>query len=270
MTGITASGFHLGRIKDREDKRDHLFKMAHAPALLASVPPRVSLRDALPPVFDQADMQACGPNCAAAVMGFFYPVKPMFSRLQIYYGARAIEGTVGEDAGVETRDLFRVMQVTGVAPEILWPYQKAKLTQAPPQSVYDEAQQTIASFSRLEAEADYLACLAAGFPIVLGIEIFESIDSVNIARSGVMPMPDPAREQIIGGHDVTVIGYDLDFKNSQVFKRSNVDPALVSDHALEIRNSWGSGWGDAGHCWMPMNYATEISTLGNDAWTARL
>lgn len=272
MIGITAQGYYLGRKKDHEDTRDHLFKMAHAHAMLSAVPSRYSLRDKMPAVYDQLDMQACGANCGDAVLAVLYPeMKDKgFSRLQLYYGARAIEDTVNEDTGVETRDLFRVMQLTGVAPESLWPYAKSNLMAAPPQAIYDAAEEyTIDSFSRLEAEAEYLTCLSQGFPIILGIELFESIDSPDLARTGVMPMPDPAREQVVGGHDLTIIGFDLDFKNSKVFKDSGVDPALVTDHALEIRNSWGASWGNSGHMWIPMKYATDAA-LGNDSWTARV
>lgn len=267
----TPNGRYLGRLKDRDNGGvDHLFKMAHAASLLKAIPQRASERAKFPTAFDQIDMSACGPNCGSAVMKFFFPEKPMFSRLQLYHGVRSIEDTVDQDAGVETRDLFRVMQITGVAPERLWEYDKAILKLTPTEDVFVEAAKCrINSFSRLIAENEYLACLAEGFPIILGIEVFDSIDSDALAKTGVMPMPDPRRERVSGGHDVTVIGYDLDFKNSDIFKKSGVDPALVSDRALEIRNSWGPSWGDAGHFWMPIQYATD-STLGNDAWTARI
>jgi C1A family cysteine protease len=66
-----------------------------------------------------------------------------------------------------------------------------------------------------------------------------------------------------------VVGYDLKFRSSAAFKRSGVDPTLVSDHALLVRNSWGADWGLQGHLWMPLSYAVNPST-GGDAWTGRL
>ena len=41
-------------------------------------------------------------------------------------------------------------------------------------------------------------------------------------------------------------------------------PALELKGALRVRNSWGSGWGEDGHGWLPYRYATEY--LAADFW----
>jgi C1A family cysteine protease len=263
----TPAGHYLGRKPDSPDPRDYHFRKAHMRGA-ASPPPTADLRSKLPPVVDQGDLGSCGANAGDGLMAFLFPEIANFSRLQIYYDVRVIEGDVGVDGGVETRDVLKTLCDSGAAPETDWPYDITKFTQEPPvQAEKDAAGYKIKSYSRLIAEADYLNCVAQGFPFLLGFECYESIDSDQLAATGVMPMP-AASEKIVGGHAVLVVGYDTAFKSSDTFKNSGVDPALVSDEALLIRNSWGSDWGINGHFWMPMPFASNPST-GGDAWTGR-
>src|SRR5271168_304313 len=94
-------------------------------------PPSVDFRSKLPPCFDQGQEGSCGPNSASGFMCFFHPDVPAFSRQQIYYGVRQIEGTGNQDAGVNTDDLFKVLQNTGAAPETLWPYTPSDFSTTP-------------------------------------------------------------------------------------------------------------------------------------------
>jgi hypothetical protein len=202
-------------------------------------------------------------------MCFLYPTVQAFSRLQIYYGVRVLEGDVGQDAGVETRDVLRVLQMTGAAPETLWPFDPRKLFTEPTAGVYAAAEDyTVATYSRLLSADDYLACLAHGFPFLLGFTVFESLDGEQVERTGVMPFPRSGERQL-GGHDVLAVGYDTNFHENPDFLKSGLDPTQVSNRALLIRNSWGTAWGLNGHFWMPLEFAAD-ETLGGDAWTARL
>jgi len=269
MPIATPGGRYLGRKPDKPDPRDHRYGAVHG--LEPSLPPRVDLRPQLPPCFDQGALGSCGPNSGDGLMCFLYPelAHTGFSRLHIYYNVRLKEGTVDQDSGVETRDVLAVLMLSGAAPESDWPYDVARFKEVPPEAVNTAAEQyTLASFSRLVAEQEMLSCLAAGFPFLLGFECFASIDSEDLARTGVMPFPN-ASEALVGGHDVLCVGYDLNFKSSDEFKRSGLDPSRVADQALLIRNSWGTSWGDAGHFWMPLPYASNPST-GGDAWTGRI
>ena len=202
-------------------------------------------------------------------MSFFYPAVQAFSRLQIYYGVRQIEGDVLQDDGVETRDVLKVLQLTGAAPEDLWPFDPKKMFQAPPDHVFDVAQNyTVNEYSRLNTDDDFLNCLAQGYPFILGFTVPESLDSDAVAKTGVLPLPAKNEKQL-GGHDVLCVGYTTEFFNHPDFLKSGLSPSQVSNSALLIRNSWGVGWGLAGAFWMPMCYGSDATT-GGDAWTARL
>lgn len=262
---------HLfGRRPDRPDARDKRFGAENPRAARIAVPQSTDLRSRMPETWDQGEFQSCGPTSASAFLHALYPRVPAFSRMQIYYDVRTIEKTGSEDIGVEVRSLFKVMQITGAATEKKWPYDKDHFAPEPDDPVYDDASAyTIGSYSRLVAESSFLRCLAMGLPFVLGFMVLDSFDTNQLADSGVMPMPKSADREL-SGHAVLAVGYDLNFKKSKALKDSGLDPALVSDRALLLRNSWGTDWGcDRGHFWMPLDYATNPRT-GGDAWTGKL
>jgi C1A family cysteine protease len=90
-----------------------------------------------------------------------------------------------------------------------------------------------------------------------------------MAQTGVMVRPNIMAEQLLGGHDVTVVGYDTNFLNNPDFLKSGIDPAKVNNTALIIRNSWGVQWGIQGYFYMPVDYASSTQT-GGDAYTGRI
>jgi len=66
------------------------------------------------------------------------------------------------------------------------------------------------------------ACMAAGFPFVFGFTVYESFESAEVAKTGIVPMPGPA-ERTLGGHAVCAVGYDDKGKR------------------FLVRNSWAQG-----------------------------
>ena len=52
-------------------------------------------------------------------------------------------------------------------------------------------------------------CLAEGFPFVFGFTVYESFESQEVARTGVVQMPQP-NERSIGGHAELPLGITID------------------------------------------------------------
>jgi C1A family cysteine protease len=240
-----------GWIPDLPDARDH---RRRAPIPATPGPPRLSLRATMPTIYDQSSLGSCTANGIASLIEFDRAKQgysPLWtpSRLQIYYNERVIENSISQDSGAMIRDGIKASAAQGVCDEALWPYDPTKFTQQPPQNAVDEAaKHIIGSYARVVQTIDEIrACLQSGFPIVFGFAVYNSFETTVVSKTGIMPMPDLETEQAIGGHCVAGIGYDDDKK------------------MIECRNSWGIGWGDAGHFWMPYEFIRS-SDFCDDLW----
>lgn len=244
-----------GWTPDAPDQRDVLYA-APAPHQ-QDAPESVDLRPQCPPVYDQGQIGSCTANAIAAAIQFDQKKQnlPEFtpSRLFIYYNERVIENTVASDAGARIRDGIKSVAKIGVAPETDWPYVSPETNFAvkPPDQAYTDAKTHLVTlYQRLIQELSTLkGCLASGYPFVFGFTCYESFESDEVAKSGILPMPK-SKETVVGGHAVLCVGYD---DNAQQFI---------------VRNSWGNGWGQGGYFMMPYAYLTN-HRLASDLWTIR-
>ena len=243
-----------GWIPDRPDNRDLAF--AAEPQVLAALPASTDLRPNCPPVYDQGQLGSCTANAIGGAFQFeqkkqgIPDVVP--SRLFIYYGERYLEGTVSTDSGAMIRDGMKVVNHDGAPPETLWPYDITQFAQKPPDPAYAAGKENqVLIYRRVLRNLNQMkACLAAGYPFVFGFSVYESFESPDVARTGVMPMPAQG-EQLLGGHAVLAVGYD------------------DASQRFTVRNSWGTGWGMNGYFTMPYDYLMD-GNLSSDFWTLRL
>lgn len=235
---------------DRPDQRDMIYS-AVAPVPL---PESVDMRPLCPPVVDQGALGSCTANALAGAVGFLemkdkVPFVPV-SRLFVYYNERLLEHTTKSDSGAIIRDGIKTLKAQGACAEALWPYVIAKFTRKPKVAAYTAAaKHKIYSYARLTSLASMQQCLAGGFPFVFGFTVYDSFESSEVAQTGVVPMPAPG-EQVLGGHAVLAVGYDL------------------ASGRFIVRNSWGTGWGQAGYFTIPFAYLVDPN-LADDFWTVR-
>jgi len=243
-----------GWVRDLPDARDY----GYAAALTRfphGLPPAVDLRSECPPIYDQGQLGSCTGNGIAAVIEFDQikqGLKPFVpSRLFIYYNERVMEGTVNQDSGAQIRDGIKSVATLGAPPESSWPYVIGKFATRPPARAYTIAKRDlVTSYSRVPRNLTQMqGCLAEGFPFVFGITVYDSFESDQVAQTGVVPMPSP-EESVLGGHCIVAVGYDN------------------ASRRMTIRNSWGTGWGDAGYCTMPYEYLLNPH-YASDFWTVR-
>lgn len=237
---------------DLPDHRDQVYSAPPPPP--GGLPAAVDLRGQCPPVYDQGQLGSCTANAIAGAIEFDRKKQNLSdyvpSRLFIYYNERVMEGTVGQDSGAQIRDGIKSVNKIGAPPEGDWAYDITKFTKKPPTKAYTDAKQDRAiQYQRLVPTlAQLQGCLASGFGFVFGFTVYESFESPEVAKTGIMPMPLPT-ENKVGGHAVMAVGYD------------------DASRRMIVRNSWGPGWGQAGYFTMPYEYITGSNC--SDFWTIR-
>ncbi len=245
-----------GYVPDQHDPKDLIYQSVRPS--MAPLPANVDLRQLCSPVRDQGNLGSCtGFAIAVGYREFllkklgvpFVQLSPLF----LYYEERVLEHDVAQDAGAMPRDGFKVLAKIGCAPESDDPYDVAKFTKPPSaKAVKDAAQYKIAAYHRLLTLNDMRTCLAGGGCFVIGFKVYDSCESDAVAKTGKVPMPVLATEQLLGGHAVFCAGY-------------RTDSAIAGGGAFIVKNSWGTGWGDGGYFYMPYAFAT--THLITDAWT---
>lgn len=227
------------------DDRD---KIARPPDLIKN---EVDLRTGpMPLVWDQGQLGSCTANAVAAALQYDLSLDRVAqgetkarrrSRLDIYYGERALEGELGQgDTGAYGRDGFKFAQQTGALLEKVWPYQ-IETFEDPPPTGYKRHKLT-KPYAVVAADRTQIkAVLSNNQTVAYGFTAYTSFESSGVANTGIVPMP-LSSEAEVGGHEMLIVGY----------------LAAHPDHAL-VRNSWGDGWGQGGYCLFPWAYLEDTS-----------
>lgn len=230
------------------------FRPKHQHLDLASSPilPESDMRPSWPAPYDQGSLGSCTGNGLGGAVHYVLrkagAVDPNWapSRLFIYYNERAREGTISSDSGAAISDGVRVIQHNGVPDEKYWPYDISQFTRRPSSMAFSQALKHRAlSVGRLSGtHTDLRTALSQGFNVVFGFSVFESFESDEVAKTGIVPMPTES-EELLGGHCAVLVGHN-DAKRRYI-----------------MRNSWGTSWGQGGYCEMPYEYI-EDADLASD------
>lgn len=220
----------------------------------ALLPRHVDLRPEMPPVLDQGGLGSCASNAASNCLRYLLRKqgKPEFqpSRLYIYWNTRVniAKAPAAEDTGVCIRDVCKALTKYHACDETVWPYIESKFSVAPSLEAYKNADtHGQLSYASVPQNLDQIKqVLSSGFPIILGINIYASFETMVVAKTGIVPVPK-ADEPCYGGHAIILVGYN------------------DSKSVFMAMNSWGVGWGQTGFFEIPYRYVTDRK-LAYDFW----
>jgi len=245
-----------GWYRDTPDERDQTIMFGRNRAEYLNNIPDTDLTSKCPPVYDQGNLGSCVENGVT----FAYQYDEMKqknediftpSRLYVYYNVRDKMGTIDEDSGSSVRDGVKSVNKLGVCNETKWPYDTSKFTNKPSEECYEEGKLAhTLSYKRVEQSLEQLQlALTNNYPVVFGFKVYESFESEEVAKTGIMPYPK-SDEKVLGGHCVALVGFNNETKR------------------FKVRNSWGSKWGDKGYFYMPYDFALNGSQA-SDFWTIK-
>ncbi|MBO9542206.1 C1 family peptidase [bacterium] len=217
-----------------------------------TLPAKVDLRSYFTPVRNQGALGSCAAfattsamEATIAIKGRKAPKASTLSPLFFYYATRKEMQDTGRMAKATKRDTGSFMDVAarvavkvGAAAEATTPYVdgKAGLAYDASQAEYDEAKAyKQIKMSRVSSVKGMKSALASNHPIIFGVPLYDSFMTKAMAQTGEMPLPGRS-ESVIGGHAMTMVGYD------------------DAKQAFLVRNSWGKDWGQQGYFYMPYDF----------------
>ena len=242
---------------------------------IVTLPSKVDKTNYASPIENQGDEGSCTAHANAGVVEYLQNVEithkisgaaaslifpggafARISRSMIYWNERDLEGTTDQDSGAMLSDGVAVVEKIGVCREILWPYSDATMYTKPSANCYAEAAQHKVLYSYQINDLQHMKhSLASGFPFVFGVVCYDSFLSDVVAQDGIIPLPG-SNENVQGGHALSCFGYD-----------DNMTANGLTGF-FKFRNSWGTGWGQAGYGWIPYAYLTDPE-LSSEFYTYR-
>lgn len=252
---LSKSGRRFGYLRDKADHRD--FGMSSSPiaGLREGLPLSVDLESFVGAVLDQGDEGSCTAHYGAKQLTFLFKkykdTDAEFSPAFIYYKSREFDGSLDQgDCGSTGRSVCHVLNQFGAALRSEEPYTPGDFSTAPTDAQLAEALTYKAgSYHRIANVEDMKTCLVSGYIFGIGFTVYESFEAI---KSDGIWTPDTT-ENVLGGHEVTAIGYD-DSVNGGSFK---------------VRNSWGPSFGASGNFWLRYSDAGNSDIL-QDCWMAHL
>ncbi|MBW8309787.1 MAG: C1 family peptidase [Candidatus Paracaedibacteraceae bacterium] len=232
---------------------------------ITQLPSKVDFSSSIKAIHDQGALGSCTAQAVTLAMEYKLGEMDRYQRLSplfLYYNERKLMGTTQEDTGASLSDGIKAICTWGVCRESLWTYSDdmKKFKLKPSKEAYDDAKNYMGLDGVKTSYVSYSlesikARLAKGIPVVFGVYVYPSFESVTAEKTGKIPMPSP-RERSIGGHALMFTGYDDEAKE------------------FKFANSWGTKWGNKGFGYLKYDYVMNIGApsyrpyfFANDIWS---
>lgn len=159
-------------------------------------------------------------------------------------------GGYPEEEGAYMRDVCKAMHHFGVPREADWPYQahtdnagRQRDTGQPRQRWLTNARRwRIGSYARVRTLDQMLTALHTVGPLFMAMTLHENFIAPD--PEGIIPEPSGPE---LGGHAMCILA------------------ATQSTRRFFVVNSWGTGWGLAGYCWISFDHF--LTKAASEAWT---
>jgi C1A family cysteine protease len=194
-------------------------------------------------ILDQGDIGSCTCNSAALIINTMTKNSLNLSRLFLYALCRIYDNSsLDQDCGTTIRTVCNIIQNYGFCLEKIYPYNTILFSKFPPLNTF-KSSNLLKKFTYYAVNQDLQSlkqCLITyNEPITFGILIYDSFMTASVASTGIVPMPDTTKEELQGGHCVTMIGYN-----------DNTSSFICA-------NSWGTNWGNKGLFYLPYAYVLD-------------
>jgi C1A family cysteine protease len=198
-------------------------------------------------VLNQESLGACVANAFSNNMKFLFSQEKINiyqpSRLYLYFMSRVmIDGSSkNDDTGTQLSSMIQAINEYGSCNEISMPYNISTFTTSPNQVQLTQAfQNSKVTYTSVAQNLQSIKnCLCNKLPVTIGINVYDSFESDSVSKTGIVPMPNVATENLLGGHCVLIVGY-----NATQFI---------------CMNSWGVTWGSSGYFYLPIAYVLSPS-----------
>lgn len=203
-----------------------------------TIPSKASIKSGFPVVYNQI-YSNCTSNAVLGCDDYYYHNKPSWipSTVFTYWVQRKIEGNLkGPDDGSTVEIALDAVRKYGACNSKVWP-NSMPYTQKPSAEAFADGLKghEVTKYYNVKSVLQVKKAIAAGCPVACSMTwAFKSVD----ANGNLNTPTDKEIKKCNLGHAVVIVGYD--------------------ERRIEIRNSWGTSWGNHGYAYIPYEVFKKI------------